>query len=40
MIVLINNFLAFHKVKWLQYSGEVGKCTNCWCQTFSGFNTI
>jgi len=26
-------------VKWLQYTGEVGKCTSSWCQIFSGFNT-
>ena len=30
---------GFPKVKWLQYTGEVGKCTSYWCQIFSGFNT-
>ena len=29
----------FPKVKWLQYTGEVGKCTRYWCQIFSRFNT-
>jgi len=33
-----NDFFGFPKVKWLQYTGEVGKCTGCWCQIFSGFN--
>jgi len=28
---------GFPKVTWLQYTGEVGKCTSYWC--FSGFNT-
>jgi len=23
---------VFTKVKWLQYTGEVGKCTSCWCK--------
>ena len=23
----------------IQYTGEVWKCTSCWCQIFSGFNT-
>ena len=32
-------FFRFPKVKWLQYTGEVNKCTSCWCQIFSGFNT-
>jgi len=27
------------KVKWLQCTGEVGKCTSWWCQIFSGFST-
>jgi len=22
-----------------KYTGEVGKCTSCWCQILSGFNT-
>ena len=26
---------GFPKVKWLQYTGEVGKCTSYWCQIFS-----
>ena len=30
---------GFPKVKWLQYTGEVGKCTSYSCQIFSGFNT-
>jgi len=25
-----NNFFAFPKVKWLQYTGKVGKCTSYW----------
>jgi len=29
----------FPKVKWLQYTGKVGKCTGYWCQFFFGFNT-
>ena len=29
-----NDFFGFPKVKWLQYTGEVGKCTSCWCQIF------
>jgi len=24
---LKNNFVRFHKVKWLQYTDEAGKCT-------------
>jgi len=31
--------LGFPKVKWLQYTGKVGKCTSYWCQILSGFNT-
>jgi len=31
-----NDFFGFPKVKWLQYTGEVGNCTS---QIFSGFNT-
>ena len=38
-ILLKNDFFRFPKVKWLQYTGEVGKCTSYWCQIFSGFNT-
>jgi len=26
----------FPKVKWLQYTDEVGKCTSYWWQIFSG----
>ena len=33
------DFFGFPKVKWLQYTGKVGKCTNCRCQIFSEFNT-
>ena len=39
IILLKNNFFGFPKVKWLQYTDEVGKCTGYWCQIFSGFNT-
>jgi len=31
--------ILFRKVKWLQYTGGVGKCTSYWCQIFSGINT-
>ena len=34
-----NDFFGFPKVKWLQYIGEVGKCTSYRCQIFSAFNT-
>jgi len=34
-----NDFFGFPKVKWLQYTGKVGKCTSDRCQIFSGFNT-
>ena len=34
-----NDFFGFPKVKWLQYTGKVGKCTSCRCQIFSRFNT-
>jgi len=34
-----NDFFGFPKVKWLQYTGKVGKCTSYRCQIFSGFNT-
>jgi len=30
---------GFPKVKWLQYTVEVGKCTTYCCHVFSGFNT-
>jgi len=36
---LKNDFFGFPKVKSLQYTGEVGKCTIYWRQLFSGFNT-
>jgi len=32
-------FFGFPKVNWLQYTGELGKCTSYWCRIFSGFNT-
>jgi len=35
---LKNDFFAFPKVKWLQYTGKVGKCTSYWCQIFSGLS--
>ena len=39
-IILLKMTFGFPKVKWLQYTGEVGKCTiSYWCQIFSGFNT-
>jgi len=34
-----NDFFGFPKVKWLQYTGKVAKCTSCRCQIFSGFHT-
>jgi len=34
-----NNFFGFPKVKWLDYTGEVGKHTSYGCLIFSGFNT-
>jgi len=34
-----NDFFGSPKVKWLQYTGKVGKYTGYWCQIFSGFNT-
>jgi len=34
-----NDLFGFPKVKSLQYTGEVGKCTGNWCQISSGFNT-
>jgi len=37
--VVENDFFGFLKVKWLQYTGKVGKCTSYRCQIFSGFNT-
>ena len=27
-----NDFFGFPKLKWLQYTGKVGKCTSCRCQ--------
>ena len=35
-----NDFFGFPKVKWLQYTGKVGKCTSYRCRIFSGFNTV
>jgi len=35
---LKNDFFEFTKVKWLQYTGKVCKCTSYWCQIFTGFN--
>jgi len=32
-------FYGFPKVKWLQYTDKVGKCTRYWCQIFSAFST-
>jgi len=34
-----NDFFGFPKLKWLQYTGNVGKCTSYRCQIFSEFNT-
>jgi len=34
-----DDFFGFPKVKWLQYTGNMGKCTSFQCQIFSGFNT-
>jgi len=34
-----SDFFGFPKVKWLQYTGKLVKCTSYRCQTFSGFNT-
>ena len=34
-----NDFFGFLKVKWLQYTGNVGKCTSYQCQIFSEFET-
>ena len=30
------SFFGFSMVKWLQYTGKVGKCISCWGQIFSG----
>jgi len=35
----VETFFGFPKVRWWQYTAEVGKCTSYWCQIFSGFNT-
>jgi len=35
-----NDFFGFPKVKWLQYTGNVGTCTSYRCQIFSGFNIL
>jgi len=32
-----NDFCGFPEVKWLQYTGKVGKCTSYRCQIFLGF---
>jgi len=32
-------FFLLPKVKWLQYTGKVGKYTRYWCQIFSVFHT-
>jgi len=37
--IVENDFFGFPKVKWLQYTGKVGKCTSYRYQIFSGFNT-
>jgi len=34
-----NDFFRFPKVKWLQCTGKVDKCTSFRCQSISGFNT-
>jgi len=34
-----NDLFGLPKVKWLQYTREVGKCRSYWCQILSGFNT-
>jgi len=34
-----NDFFGFPKVKWLQYTFKMGKCTSYRCQIFSGCNT-
>jgi len=39
MILLKKDFFGFPKVKWLQYAGEVGNFTSCWCQIFSELST-
>ena len=31
-------FFGFPKVKWLQYTGKVGKCRSYQCNIFSGYN--
>ena len=33
-----NDLFGIPKVKWLQHTGKVGKCTNYRCPIFSGFN--
>jgi len=35
----VEKTFGFPNVRWPRYTGEVGKCTNCWCQIFSGFDT-
>jgi len=37
-IILLKMTFGFPKVKWLQYTGKVGKCTSYRCQIFSGFS--
>ena len=34
-----NGFFWISKVKWLQYTGEMGNCTSYRCPIFSGFST-
>jgi len=36
--IVENDFFGFPKVKWLQYTGKVGKCTSYRCQIYSGFH--
>jgi len=33
-MILLKNDFVFSKVKWSHYTGEVGECTNYWCQIF------
>jgi len=38
-ILFKNDFFGFPKVRWPQYTDEVGKCTSYWCQILSEFKT-